>query len=169
MLSHIWLNRISKYLLILGGTLFILGLLPTKSFAAGCSWWEFWCEDTPTNTDIVNAVRQFVSGKTYTVYTTKQGNTPHYCSHKDNSGHCPYAGAIYYTFQRVPVTETRTCNPLPDSQLGWSVQQTGEDSWRVTNSGSAWDVEKIDGSTTQAGEVMRFSRFAFQIQSHQDC
>jgi hypothetical protein len=163
------LDKISKYVLVLASVLLVVGLWPTNSSAAGCSWWEFWCEDTPTSEDIINAVRRSVSGKTYTVSTTKQERKAHYCGQKDNSGRCPYAGAIYYTYAGVPVRETRTCNPLPEPQFGWSVQTAGEDRWRVINSGSAWDVEKTDGSATQAGELIRISRFAFRIHPHQDC
>jgi len=134
----------------------------------------------PSREDIIQAVRRSVEGKTYTVMTVRQESRLHTCSQYDvdfdpymprnpELAKCPYVGATYTTWESVTEPETRTCDSLPGPEYGWRVEELGNDRWRVSQSGSVWDVEKLDGSSASVGEVVRVSSFSFAIKPHQDC
>ncbi len=135
---------------------------------------------TPSREDIIQAVRRSVEGKTYRVMTERQESKLHTCTqfdvdldpympHNPELAKCPYVGKTYTTWETVAEPETRTCKPLPGPEYGWQVEKLDDDRWRVSLSGSVWDVEKLDGASASAGEYIKVSSFTFAIQGAQDC
>jgi hypothetical protein len=146
----------------------------------------------PSREDLIQAVRNHVNGKSYNKTVTKNKRVtkyesrPHRCTEEDVArdphmprnpelADCPRVGAIDWrdepvtVTEPVAVTETHTCSSLPGPEAGWSVTSTGNDTWRVSHGGSAWDVTKADGRADGVEGVVRVSEFAFKIKPHQDC
>jgi len=134
----------------------------------------------PSNNDLIEAVRNSVAGKTYAESVPRTEQQQHVCSQMDvetdpNAKHnpelarCPSVGHVYYTPVTTWVNEQRTCDSLPGAAVGWSVMPVREDVWRVSQSGSSWDIQKLEGQAANAGNVIRFSGFAFTITAHQKC
>jgi hypothetical protein len=132
------------------------------------------CNDNsqePSREDIIQAVRNHVGGKTYSKTVKKDVPRTHTCSQIEVNidPRCPFPGATYSINESKTVTETHTCSSLPGPEAGWSVTSTGNDTWRVSHAGSAWDVTKADGRAAGAEGVIRVSEFAFKIKPQQDC
>jgi hypothetical protein len=134
----------------------------------------------PSREDIIQAVRRSVQGKTYVVRTAEQEARTHICSQYDvdldpymprnpELAKCPRVGATYTTWEPVSKQETRTCDALPSPEYGWYVEEINNNRWRVSHSGSVWDVEKRDGGSASVGEFVTVSGFSFLIKPHQDC
>jgi hypothetical protein len=134
----------------------------------------------PSNNDLIQAVRNSVAGKTYAESVPRTEQQPHTCSqmdvetdpyaqHNPELAKCPSAGHVYYAPVTTWVDEQRPCASLPDPSFGWSVMPLRENLWRVSQSGSSWDVEKLEGQAANAGNAIRFSDFAFAITAHQKC
>jgi len=134
----------------------------------------------PSSADLIQAVRNSVIGKTFSRQGSRWEQQQRTCSQFDvdmdpNAKHnpelakCPRVGAVYRVPVMVPTTETVGCPPLtaPDSE--WTVQKVGPNAWRLSQSGSAWDVTKIEGQSNSAGKTVRTSRFNFAVNSHQAC
>lgn len=135
---------------------------------------------TPSREDIIQAIRRSVDGKTYSVTTEHQESQLHTCSqfdvdldpympHNPELARCPSVGASYTTWETVTERETRSCQPLPDPEYGWYVEEVGQNRWKVSLSGSEWSVEKLDGASASAGDYIKVSGFSFAIQAYQDC
>lgn len=134
----------------------------------------------PTRTDIIEAVRDSVNGKTYTATIFRDEAVFHTCSqmdvdmdpympHNPELAKCPSVGATYTTWETYTEYETRTCEALPGPEYGWYVEELGDDKWRVTYSGSVWDVEKLEGGAASMGDTVHVSGFVFKITAYQDC
>ena len=140
----------------------------------------------PSQEDIIEAVRRSVNGKTYSVSvpSSRQESVEHTCSqmdvdldpympHNPELARCPKVGATYKTWITVDEseTQTRTCEPLPEQDAGWHVEEAGDNKWRVSINGSTWDVEKLDGASANVGEYVAVSDFAFMVTPYpnQDC
>ena|SRR5687767_12906635 len=116
--------------------------------------------DEPSREDVINAVRNSVSNKTYPE-TVRRNCTPSDVNAKFHG--CLSLGQTY------PVTEYRRCPPLPGPDASWSVQEQGDDKWRVSRAGSVWDIHKESGGGANAGGVTQVSKFSFTITPHQKC
>jgi len=135
---------------------------------------------TPSREDIIQAIRRSVDGKTYSVTTEHQESQLHTCSqfdvdldpympHNPELAKCPSVGATYTTWETVTGREAPSCQPLPDPEYGWYIEEVGQNRWRVSLSGSEWSVEKLDGASANAGDYIKVSGFSFAIQAYQDC
>lgn len=127
--------------------------------------------ETPSRENIIEAVRHSVEGKTYEV-TTQSEPTRHTCEQFDVNVHrygCSFVGQPYTTSETVPQHQTKHCGPLPGPDYGWQVTETGSDKWRVSQAGSVWDVEKLNGAAINGGEAVNVSSFSFSIHPHQNC
>jgi len=134
----------------------------------------------PDRSDIINAVRRGVNGKTYTERVVRWETVRRTCSQMDvetdiympnnpELAKCPRVGATYTEQQSYTETMTQRCAALPDASASWSVQETGSDRWRVGYGGRLWNVELISGSASNLGDVVQVSSFSFVITTNQDC
>ncbi len=134
----------------------------------------------PSREDIIQAVRRSVEGNTYTVTSSRQERIIRTCSQIDvdfdpympgnpELAKCPRVGATYKEWETVYDSETRTCESLPNVDAGWYVEEIGDNKWRVSLSGSVWDVEKLDGASASVGDYVEVSGFTFKISSDQGC
>jgi hypothetical protein len=134
----------------------------------------------PSRDQIIQAVRQSVQGKTHTVTVPRQTQTWRTCSQTDvdldpympgnpELARCPYQGATYPVWQTVYERETRSCDPLPGPGYAWSVRDMGFDRWRVSLSGSTWEIKRVSGGAAALGERVQISGFVFTVEAHQDC
>ena len=89
---------------------------------------------------------------------------------------CPRVGATYWVNETIQVKESHSCGSLPGPDAGWQVQEIGSDKWRVSISGSAWDLTKLEGESkgqkidAKIVQVhIRGSQYAFIIAAHQEC
>ena len=136
--------------------------------------------EEPSQADLIQAVRNSVAGHTYPQPVSHTEWKTHVCSQYDvdldpNAKHnpelarCPYAGKTYSVSEVVSTTESRPCQSSSAPDSAWSVQSYGNDSWRVSVYGSAWDVTKLTGQANSVGDAVRVSQFAFSIKPHQPC
>ena len=134
----------------------------------------------PSREDVIQAVRDSVRGKTYMVKVPEQKSVKYTCSQIDvdtdtyakrnpRLARCPYVGATYQTSKTVYVSKTQTCQELPSSDFGWSVNEIEDDTWRVSQAGSVWIVKKLEGGSVNLEDVTRRSGFTFTIEPQQDC
>lgn len=135
---------------------------------------------TPTRTDVIEAVRQSVNGKTYVETVYKSVPTTRFCNeidvdldpympHNPELAKCPYVGKSYVVQDTVAADETRKCATLPAASDGsWYVEDRGDDSWRVSRNTSSWDVGKVGGGSASL-PVISVSGFEFTIEADQDC
>ncbi len=134
----------------------------------------------PSSADLIQAVRDSVSGKTYPQQVSHTEQQRHTCTQEDveldpNAKHnpelarCPHVGAVYAVPVTTWATETRPCAALTAPDSVWSVQKTGNDTWRLSQFGSVWDVTKQGGQASSVGTTVRVSQFGFGINAHQPC
>ncbi|MDM9384150.1 hypothetical protein QUB80_26085 [Chlorogloeopsis sp. ULAP01] len=134
----------------------------------------------PSREDVIQAVRNSVRGKTYTVEVPEQKSVQRTCSPIDvnNDIHaprnpelarCPRVGATVQTWKTVYVSKTQTCEEPPGAEFGWLVNDIGDDTWRVSQAGSVWIVKKLEGASAGVKDVIRVSGFTFTIEPQQDC
>jgi len=125
----------------------------------------------PSRDDLIKAVQDRLAGKKYKTSVTRVEPQWVTCSQIDvQMARCAQVG-----FKRtIPVTVTKTemrdCKRPPDT--GWSVQKIGSDRWRVSNSGSTWDLTRMSGGGVNPDTVyipVKGSSWAFKIEAHQDC
>jgi hypothetical protein len=145
----------------------------------------------PANEDLIEAVRNSVAGKTYTTSahvarsvagTTRESRT---CTQYDvdadpnaknnpELARCPRVGATYWVVvpttvaETTDVPETRNCESLPGPQYGWTVEPTGNDTWRVSYGGKSWNVEK-KSFNAQSAPGMNSKRYEFAVTTDQPC
>jgi hypothetical protein len=172
-------RRVEIALLLL--TLFVISCGPNGHDGTGPSESpERPISSEPSRADLISAVRNHVSGKTYTKKATRYERRAHTCTQYDvdrdpymprnpELAKCPYVGKTYWTQDPVYVSETHNCGSLPADPAGWSVTPTGKDQWRVAYAASVWDLTKIEGEHAGAEAIVRVAAFAFIIRPHQDC
>jgi hypothetical protein len=170
-------------------TIAILAFFPSNNLHAGLIDWLFGEEkaprieksDEPSRDDLIKAVQNHVASKTYEKTTHKVEQRPRRCSQIDvdldphakrnpELAKCPYVGATYFVSETVPVRRRYECKRPPDH--GWSVQKIGSEKWRVSNSGSTWDLTKISSKSVDVDVIyihVRGSKSAFKIAAHQEC
>lgn len=126
----------------------------------------------PSREDLIEAVRKSVEGKKYSESVPESQRKQHTCSQYDvdtdpNAKHnpelarCPHVGATYWTTETTYVNNSLPCQTLPGPQSGWTVSQRTNDSWRVSYSGSSWDVAKTSGTSVNEQDSVSVSKFAF--------
>jgi hypothetical protein len=139
--------------------------------------------DNPSRDDLIRAVRNHVSGKTYSKTTYERRQISRTCSQVDvdldihakrnpELARCPYVGATYWYSKNVPVQKKYNCRMPPPPGHNWYVQKISSNKWRVSNSGSKWDLIKISSKSVGVDVIyinVRGSRNAFRIYAHQDC
>lgn len=151
---------------------------------SGCSWDKDTNEPLitaePSRSDLIQAVRNSVRGKTYTMEVPEQRAVQHTCSqvdvdldihakHNPELARCPHVGATYQTQETVYVSQLQPCQEPSGSDDSWSVNEMGEDTWHVSQAGRVWIVRKIEGSSANIGDIVRVSGFAFAIEPQQAC
>ena len=132
----------------------------------------------PSREELIEAVRRSVNGKKYEEFVTRQEQVTHTCTQRDvdldphmprnpELAKCPRPGATYTRWESVRKSETRECPSLPDPSAGWNVREIGENRWRVSRGGSAWDVENRGGRAVD--QAVNISGFSLYITPHQKC
>jgi len=126
----------------------------------------------PSREHLIQAVRSSASGRTYTEPVTQPRSQSRTCTSVDARTHrhgCAVAGQTYQVMVPVTTTETRQCPTLPGPDSNWNVQAQGDDKWRVSRSGSVWDVEKLSGQQVKAGTGFTAGGFSFSVVPRQRC
>ena len=174
------------------GFSFALVLIATAQEArAACGWWEIlWCEDSkpatptpqssgPARDDLVRAVKNHVSSKSYEERVTQVVEVSRRCTQADvdrdihmpnnpELAKCPRVGATYLVRRNQTTRIARPCAGLPGSESGWSVSNLGNNRWRVGLGGSSWVLTQLSGQV-QGNGVTRVASFAFRIEANQRC
>jgi hypothetical protein len=185
------LSRYRGKILLILVTLLTMVFLSSHTLHAGFLDWLFGEKkvpkvtksDDPSRDDLIRAVINHVSGKTYSKTTYKYLQKTRTCSQIDvdldpyakrnpELAKCPHVGATYWVSERIPVQKRYRCMTPPPPDHGWSVQKISSNKWRVSNSGATWDLTKISSKSVGVDVIyieVRGSRNAFRIDAHQDC
>ena len=168
-----------------------LASLPLQTLHAGMLDWLFGeteksktkRSDDPSKEDLIQAVRNHVSGKTYRKPSFETRRRSRTCSQMDvdrdphakrnpELARCPHVGATYWVNERVSVQKRHTCPQPPGPSQGWSVQKLSSKQWRVSNSGSSWNLTHLRSESREVDVIhlqIEGKMNTFRIDAHQDC
>lgn len=135
---------------------------------------------TPSDDDLVRAVRSHLSGKAYVeqgwTFETRrrtcsqvQVDMDIHAKHNPELARCPYVGASYEDRVRVPTTTRKPCPSPPGPGPHWLVSKAGSSTWRVSTGGRVWEVTKVTGGSASAKDVVTVGAWQFTIRAHQEC
>ncbi len=128
-------------------------------------------------TDVIEAVRRGVAGKTYSETVYEQVEDSWRCSQIDvdldpymprnpELAKCSHVGDTYTVWESVASEELRSCPAAPDAEdPGWYVQALADDQWRVSHGSSRWTVTKLAGGWVGAEGVVTVSSYQFGIKA----